>query len=419
MSESKVKELQGNELADDYVRTHLPKGRWADTWDLFKSNWVKLVIINVLTLLFCIPAVVLMYFRLVWVTNMGAIYPFASNVTIATLTPSTVGLSESIILSADFIFYSALVVAGLIASVGISGAAYSIKKMINTHGQFTLKGYFHGVKMCYFNTLFPVVVFLIFLFFSIIVSDWAALTIVNGTNPGWPITAKVFMIIATVLVGIYGLWVFAVGVSYKVSLKYLFKNSFVLLIGTIVQTLFMIAFALIPVWLIMWGIAAQFILFLGITFMLFIGISFMLLVWMSYTQWVFDSFIEPAVKSEREAARAQMTPKQLEAEKIEEEKAAAMEILAAGKSELIGRPIKPIENESVTQIAVAFGRGDIARAQQERAQIDAGVKSYYDQHINDPKYVEYEKMFAERERALQPTDKKGRKKKISSDNLLG
>ena len=39
--------------------------------------------------------------------------------------------------------------------------------------------------------------------------------------------------------------------------------------------------------------------------------------------------------------------------------------------------------------------------------------------MNDPVYVEYNKMFQDREKALQDDTKKGKKKKkISSDNLL-
>jgi hypothetical protein len=131
-------------------------------------------------------------------------------------------------------------------------------------------------------------------------------------------------------------------------------------------------------------------------------------------------FIEPAVATEKEAARAKMTPKQLEAEKEEEEKAVAMELLAAGKSELIGRPIKPISNEiSVAELNASFSRADIKRVSQDRAKLDAEIKEYYDEHINDTRYAEYNKLFAEREKALQSTNKKGKKKaKISADNLL-
>jgi hypothetical protein len=131
-------------------------------------------------------------------------------------------------------------------------------------------------------------------------------------------------------------------------------------------------------------------------------------------------FITPAVKNEKEAAKAKMTPKQLEAEKEEEEKQAARELLAAGKSELIGRPIKPIDanNISVNEIGITYGRADVKRAADDRKNMEDGIKEYYDAHKNDARYAEYNRLFAEREKALQPEDKKSKKKKISSDNLL-
>jgi hypothetical protein len=115
-----------------------------------------------------------------------------------------------------------------------------------------------------------------------------------------------------------------------------------------------------------------------------------------------------------------MTPKQLEAEKEEEEKAMARELLAAGKSELIGRPIKPIDGDiSVGEIGVTFSRKDVQRAQEDRQNMEKGVADYYEQHKNDTRYAEYNKLFAEREKALQTPEKNGRKRtKISSDNLL-
>ncbi len=421
MAQSKVTELEGNELADDYVRTQVPKGRWADTWDVLKSNFSKLVIINVLTLLFFVPGIAIVYFRINYIAQMGLLYPFSSNALFTyPLTPSTQGVAESIVLSADLLFYSLLIVAGFIASVGLAGASYSIKKIINTHGQFTLKTYFHGIKVCYFNVLFPVTLFMTFLFASFVVSDWSAQQIAYGNPAGGPVTAQVFMIIATVLVGVIASWFLAVGVSYRVKFRYLIKNSFVLMFGSIIQTVFMLGFALIPVWFMLIGIKSVIFFWLGCIFFIFLGFSFILLCWLAFTQWVFDMFITPAIKTEKEAKRAQMSPKQLEAEKEEEEKALARELLAAGKSELIGRPLRPIEEgDSVTDIGVAFGRDDISRAAKERERIASGVNEYYEQHKKDTRYVEYEKLFAEREKALQtPKGKKGKGKKVSSDNLL-
>jgi hypothetical protein len=182
----------------------------------------------------------------------------------------------------------------------------------------------------------------------------------------------------------------------------------------------MLAFALIPVWLLLIGQVSNIVKIIAYVLFIFIGFSYILLCWMAYTQWVFDMFIEPAVASEKEAARAKMTPKQLEAEKEEAEKAIAMELLAAGKSELIGRPIKPIASEvAVPEMSTTFSRADIKRVSDDRAKLDADIKAYYDEHINDTRYAEYNKLFAEREKALQTPDKKSKKsKKISSDNLL-
>lgn len=418
MAESRLQSLVGNENADDYVRTYAPKGRWSDAWTLFKGNFVKFVIVNVLTLVFFIPVIAVIYLRLAYISGLASVYPFSANVGISTYAPSTTGLPERLTFSADILFYSVLIIAALIAAVGLAGGAYAVKKMINSHGQFTVKGYFHGVKTCYFNTALPVFVFMLFLFASLIISDWADMQIAYGASAGGPITAKVFIIIATVLVGIYAMWVYAVGVSYKVKLKYLLKNAFVLLIGTVLPSLFMIGFALIPVWLLVIGIYNQFFLWLGIIILIFVGISFMLLSWMAFTQWVFDSFITPAIATEKEAKRAAMTPKQLEAEKQEEARAAAREILAAGKSELISKPIKPIDNSPIPLIPAMFTRADVKAAGAARAALAGEVAEYYEQHKNDDKYVEYNKLFAEREKALNVTDKKGKKKKISSENLL-
>lgn len=420
MAESKVATLEGHELADDYVRTHVPKGRWGDTWSLFKSNFLRLVLINVLTLLFFVPGVLIIYFKDAVITQMGATYPLSANSLFTyPLTPSVRGMEQSLYFNWNVRFYALLFVAGIIASIGIAGACYSIKKLINTHGQFTLKGYFHGIKVCYFNVLLPVELFILFVYAALVVSDWSAVAIANGASKGGPITAKVFIIIAAVVVGVVCAWILAVGVSYKVKFKYLFKNSFVLLFGTIIQTIFMLGFSLIPVWFLLIGESVGLFKIIGYAIFIFFGISFIILCWLAFTQWAFDMFITPAVKSEEEARKANLTPKQLAAEKEADEKAAARELLAAGRSELVGRPMRPIDGGTeVKEVGVAYGRADIRRVSDDRAKIKSEVDGYYEEHKGDTRYVEYERLFAEREKALSTTDKKGKKKKLNQNNLL-
>ncbi|MDE7256699.1 MAG: hypothetical protein K2N50_01930, partial [Clostridia bacterium] len=67
---------------------------------------------------------------------------------------------------------------------------------------------------------------------------------------------------------------------------------------------------------------------------------------------------------------------------------------------------------------VAYGRADIRRVTEDRLKIKGEVSDYIEEHKSDTRYAEYEKLFAEREKALFTTDKKGKKKKLNKNNLL-
>lgn len=416
MADSRVKSFEGNEISD-YSRAELPKGRWGDTWTVFKSNFGKIIISNLLTLVFFLPLALVVYFRNVYVNTVSGTYPFGSNLGPVGFpsTPNVSGLAESLNFSADMLFYSLAIVCGLIAAVGVAGACYSMKKLVNTHGEFTVKGYFRGVKKCYLNVAFPTALFMIVFFCTVLVSDWKNYQIAIGEPSAWPIAATVLMIILCVLVGIICMWFIAVGVSYKVGPIQLIKNTFILIIGSIIQTIIMLGIAFIPVWFLLMGSFMQIIAL--ILFIIF-GFSYVFLVWMSFTQWVFDMYITPNLEAQKAAERAKKTEKELAEEKAEEERRIAREILAAGKSELVGRPVPPISG-TVPALGKSFSRADIAKVGEGRKQLEADIAAYEEEHKNDQRYAEYNKMFAEREKALQDDNKKGKKKKkISADNLL-
>lgn len=416
MADSRVKALEGNEISD-YARTVLPKGRWSETWNVFKSNFSKIIINNLFTLLFFIPLIVIVYIRGLYVSSLSNYYPFSSNIGPVGLPamPNVSGLAESLNMTADMMFYSLAIVAGLIAAIGVAGACYSMKKLVNTQGEFTIRGYFRGVRKCYLNVAFPVALFMIVFFGTVMVSDWKDLTIATGGSSAWPVAATVLMIILCVLVGIICMWFIAVGISYKVGPWQTIKNSFVLLVGSVVQTLFILALAFIPVWLLIPGGLWQVI---ALLLLLVFGFSYIFLVWMSFTQWVFDMYITPNLEAQKERERAKKTEKQLAEEKEEEEKRIAREILAAGKSELVGRPIMPIDGEPVPALKKSFSRADVAGVAEGRKALEGRIAAYEEAHKNDARYVEYNKLFAEREKALTDDGKKKKKKKISADNLL-
>jgi len=416
-----VTNLEGNEIADDYTRTAATGGRWGDTWGVFKSNFGKIGLINIFVLLFFVPAIALLFIRTIYISGLGYQYPFNANTGIGyPAYPGTQGLNESIYLSADLLFYGLLIAAGLIASVGIAGGAYSMKRLLNSHGKFSLKSFFHGVKIGYLNVAAPLMVFLTFYFACVIIGDWRDLTGAKGGSVAGATTAYVFIIIATVLVGVYCAWLIATGVSYKLKVGQLLKNAFVLMVGSPVQTVFFAGMSLIPVWIFVIGLSVSFIKIFAYIIFIFIGFSFILLVWMSYTQWVFDLYVTPNLKKAEEEAKAKRTPEQVKADEIEESKRVAMELLASGRSELICKPILPIQSEpAIKPLSATFTRKNLSEVKEERAKLSENISAYENEHKNDAVYKEYNALFAEREKALKEDGKKkGKKKKISSENLL-
>lgn len=413
----KVSSLEGKEITDDFVRKATPTGRWGYTWSVFKSSFLKLILLNILVLITFAPGIAVIIIRGIYVTGgLGSAYQFNTSI-IHVPVGNVTGLTEILILSADLRFYSLLIVAGFIASIGISGATYCIRKLLMTNGQFSIKGFFHGVKVGYFNTVLPVTLFMIFFFASKIVGDWKNVEYAIGGNKGGAMTAYVFAVIANVLVGIYCAWLYAVGTGYRVKFTKLFKNSFVMLIGTPLQTVIMAGFSLIPVWFFLIG---GFMRTISYFLFIFLGFSFIILCWISFSQWAFDLFITPNLKAAQEDANSQKTPKQLQEDKEAADRQAARELLAAGKSELASKPVMPIEGScGVARTAVTFRRGDIASADENRAKLKENIANYEKEHMNDPVYVEYNKMFQDREKALKDDTKKGKKKKkISASNLL-
>lgn len=412
-----VNSLEGNEIADDYIRKSVPQGRFGDTWDVVKSSFGKFVLINVFVLITFVPGILLMIFR----GGMFNIMAGQAPTNFSVLGPhynENIGYAESIGMTTDLLFYSLLIVAGFFAAIGLSGAAYSIRKLINTHGDFSIKSFFHGIKVCYFNTVLPVTIFLIAFFALRLIGDWSAYVTATGGNKAGAITAYVFIIIAVVLIGIYCAWLFAVGTSYRVKFTQLFRNSFVLILGTPLQTVLMAGMSLVPVWFFMIG---GFMRTISYILFIFLGFSYILICWTSFTQWAFDMFITPNMKAAAEQIKATKTEKELAQEKAEEDRKIAGELLAAGKSELIAHPIMPIASgePSVKCLGLTFSREDLSRADEEKRQLSADLAAYEEEHKNDPVYVEYNKLFAEREKALQTDTKKGKKgKKISSENLL-
>lgn len=406
--------LEGKERDEEYARSTLPSNRWALFWDIFKGRFSKLVIVNLLMLLFFIPLVAVGFFMYLWTGTMGGMYPFSNSILVGfPAYPNLMGAPEQINLSATFTGGALMIVAALIAAVGISGGMYVIRNMVWTEGIFVANDFWRGIKINIVVVLQSTLFYSIFLFGFFISIRFSEYIIASGTGSTvWMTISMAISYVAIVIFTMMYLWMLAMGGSYKLKFFQLLKNSFLMTFGLIFQNIFFVILMAIPVILILLG---SFFQMVGIVFMILFGLSFMLLVWLDYTQWAFDKFIE----SKREGGKVNRgiyskVGKGGSQSKAVQEYEANLQAAMSVKSDLSSRPIKPITDDlKVYELPESFSRDDLKKLRESKERIIEDTEKYAEEHQNDEKYVTYNARFEKPAEEEDKKDKKGKKDKKS------
>ncbi len=415
--------LEGKEKSEEYARSTLPTNRWQLFWDIFKGNFGKIVKVNLLILIFFIPVIALFIMRWMMSESTGIIYPFGANLGIGyPAVPAQKGLAELLVLQNDLVFYIGLVIAMFIAAVGVSGGMYVIRNMVWTEGIFVANDFWRGVKLNFKNALQACLFFALVLGLTQMLVNFSnfseAATELTKFQKVWFVISKAVGYTLLVLSAMMAFWMIALGVNYTQKFTTLFKNSFLLTVGTLPQTVFFGLIALLPFLLFLIG--GSLFLVIAIFCVILFDFSYALLVWLDFAQWVFDKYINPKIEGARVGRGIYNKDG---SSSLDGESAAAIEyqraMLASGRSRLMARPIKPIDDDlQVYELPTSFTREDLKRLRESKQNIAEDTESYAEEHKNDLKYVEYNKQFDEREKALQDEDnKKGKKRK--PPKLLG
>ncbi|MCI9504152.1 MAG: hypothetical protein HFE26_02015 [Clostridia bacterium] len=411
--------LEGKERSEEYARSTLPTSRWALFWDIFKGRFWKLVLVNLLVLLTFLPLFGIIFWRSVSIAAQGLAGPFGAGLGIGyPALPDLIGVGESMVLQADLFFYALMIPAAILAGLGISGGMYIIRNMIWTEGIFVANDFARGIKRNFWNVTEAVLIFMVVFYMVNIMGDFANLLIASGTgSTGWLIASQVVGYVFLGLAILVCLWMISLGVNYKQGPWALFRNAVMMTVGTIIQTVVFAAVALLP-FIIMFLTGGTNIFFvIALMLVVFFAFSYAMLVWMSFSQWAFDRFVNPQMgytvgKGLYDKNR---TPAQKAAESAAESAALReykRQIVAQGRSKLVCRPIKPIDDDlEIYQLPESFSRDDLRRLKESKQAVADDVAAFEEEHKNDEQYVEYNRQFDERERALQEEEGGGKKKK--------
>ena len=418
--------MEGKEKSEDYARSTLPTNRWQLFWDIFKGNFGKIVKVNLLILLFFVPLFAVVIFYAMLMDSNGIIYPFGANLGIGyPSAPMQQGMAELLALQNSFILYAGLLITGFIAAIGLAGGMYVVRNMVWTEGIFVTNDFWRGIKLNYKNALETTLLFTIVLMIAGTALQFADVSIVMGNLTGFElammrisqVTSYVFLAIAAMVC----LWSLALGVNYKLTFFGMIRNSFLLMLATLPQTIFFGVVAFLP--FVCFIIGGMTFAMIGFILVVMFGISYPLLVWLDFAQWVFDKYVNPKIKGAK-VGRG-IYNKDGSSTLMGDDSGAVLEyqraLLAHGKSRLVARPIKPIDDAlQVYELPTSFTRDDLKRLRESKQNIVEDTEKYAQEHKNDLRYVEYNKQFEERERALQDeVGANGKKKKPKPPKLLG
>ncbi|MBR2903929.1 MAG: hypothetical protein IKC37_04705 [Clostridia bacterium] len=418
--------LEGKEKSEEYARSTLPTNRWQLFFDIFKGNFWKLVKVNLLMLLFFLPTIALFVIRVIIAGGNATLYPFQGNLGMSGIFASgrISGMAESLQFQTDAIFFAALLVSMLIASVGLAGGMYVVRNMVWTEGIFVTNDFWRGVKLNYKNALQTTLLYgAVLLLTSVLINVVEMTLAMGGVDQFQTVMFRISQALCYVLIGFGGaiaLWMISLGVNYTQNFFQLLKNAFFITIGSLPQTIFFGVIALAPYFLFLFNVT--FITGIAVVIIAFFGFAYTLLVWLDFSQWLFDKYLNPKIEGAK-VGRG-LYSKGGQPLNPEDESEASIEyqrvLLAAGKSQLSARPIKPIDDElTVYELPESFTREDLKKLRESKQTIAEDSAAYVEEHKNDENYVEYNRQFAEREKALQETDSKKKKKKNKRPKLLG
>ena len=410
--------LEGKERSEDYARSTLPSSRWALFWDILKGRFGRLILTNLLVLLTFLPLIAILVWRWLVVGAQGLSGPFGGGLGAGyPALPNIAGAAEEMTFYSDLMFYGLMVLSMAIAALGISGGMYIIRNMIWTEGIFVANDFARGIKRNYWNVLEALLIFSILLFLARMMGNMADWMIARGVQgAGWLVASKVIGYIFVALSVLICLWMISLGVNYKQGPWQLFRNALVMTFGTFPQTIFFVVIALWPFALVIF--TSGFVKIIGLILLVLLAFAYAMLVWMDFSQWAFDRFVNPnhGIATGRGLYDKNKTGKDGKKADSGMESAAMHEykrqIVAMGKSKLVCRPIKPIDDDmEIYQLPESFSREDLQKLRESKQRVVDDVEAYEEEHKNDEQYVEYNRQFEEQEKALQDEKANSKKKK--------
>lgn len=407
--------MMGSEKSEGYARASLPSNRWELFWDIFKGRFGKLILVNLLVLLFCLPLLVLFVFRYLSIASYGTMYSFSQSIGIGYCAlPTMVGVQENINFIVNSSVYLLLPITFIIAAIGISGGAYVIRNMVWTEGIFVANDFWRGIKLNFKNICVVMLIYSVVFYLCTISISLCQKNIAMGIAGSWLFNlSKIMLYVFLFTYSVMTLHMITMSVTYEVKIRHLIKNSFSFTIALLPHNIFFLAICLIPLVFFMFE---GLLLFIGVIILILLAFSFVLLVWTNYCQWIYDKFVNDKIAGAKKNKGIY--------EKVKENNEGALkkykeQMSMITRSSLNSKPIKPITDDElvIEELPTSFSRKDIEKLNESKKRIYDDHEKYVLEHQSDPEFmpteaeIQMEKARLERERRIEKAKRELAKRK--------
>lgn len=350
--------IEGPERSENYARSTLPSNRWQLGWDIFKTNFTKLVLINLLLALFCIPLGIIWFIHSADTTMLSQQVPFGSFMSYP-FVGSMNGMQEYVEVQANMHSLMFLPIAAIILAVGLSGVLYILRNMVWTEGVFVGSDFWRGIKKNFVVVCLTLFAYSIFLFLGIVsygLSGYLAAT--GNANAVLMTITRIITIIALALLTMMCFHMLTMSVTYELGFFKLVRNAFILTISLLPSNIFFLAFTLVS------GLLIMILPSIGIIVLLIIGLSGGLLVWTVYSHWIYDKFINEKVPGAKRNRGIYSKPGATSfGDDLQDYGESTFDTVYLNK-----RPIKPITDYDVEimELPESFSREDLKKLEESK-----------------------------------------------------
>ena len=364
----------GKDNLPDFTPDKLPGTRWQLFKDVFFGRFGALVKINLLTLLFCLPAIAWLIVMMMIKQADGALLPYSGNIGVGyPITGDVTALGEARAFSYDLQTYLVLIPLIVIAGIGLSGAFYVMRRLVWGEGTSVGGHFFRGIKQNFLPFLWSSLFLGVSLF--IVMANIGIYEHMASVHPVVKVLGIVISIVQFFFILCMMMFLTTQAVTYKLKTWGLIKNSFLFSIALLPQNLIILLLSAIPV-LLMIFLPAIVRVFVIMIFILF-GFSYIMLVWTVYAHWAYDRFINDRVAGAVKNRNMYV--------KTEADVKAAEERDRKNKNIRFNNPTKRPkkitsidEGETFTPLTTSFNRADLLKLEEEKEHVKRSIDAEYE-----------------------------------------